>query len=419
MPSMLKPCIRFTKKRKLSSFCDFILADAPARAKHIRHLEFNSMGEIDDDELVEKFAQVLEQATSIERLEFNQCDDFIASSEQISEAFARLKSVKYLKIHDADSATVDMVKHMQSPVEDVFLSVNGSSDADQDPVSILSSFQQTLRRLYTWTPDFSDDTQDITYPNLHTLDATFWNNIDMAPMIRAFPNLRKLSLYLQGFDDGGLEEEKEEIREKNEQAQEAARWAHLEQVHADDINLFISALKADVDAIDLDLNWQSEAESITTILGDARPTRLNFCYSSDWDNETEATEHITGLLEAASADVTHLYFTVRDIEDPEPLLTFLCEVMPTLPRLAGLSLELTVKNGVKVSEEELASRFATAASSLQSIVLSQPPSDSVSFWQIEKPEGDNEAAPRRLTEEESEKLGIVVEPTFPAFDADC
>ena len=93
--------------------------------------------------------------------------------------------------------------------------------------------------------------------------------------------------------------------------------------------------------------------------------------------------------------------------------------MPTLPKLAGLSLELTVKNGVKVSEEELASRFATAASSLQSIVLSQPPSDSVSFWQIEKPEGDNEAAPRRLTEEESEKLGIVVEPTFPAFDADC
>lgn len=320
-PSLLRPCIRFHAKRTLLSFLDFVLADAPARARHIRHLEFGpKLGEVDDDELVDKFIQVLGQATKLEKLELNQCDDFVASNEQIAEAFSRLKSVKILKVRDADSATIDMVKQMESPVEDVFLSVQSGSDADQDPVSILSVFQSSLRRLYSWTPDFTSDNQDITYPKMHTLDATFWNNIDMAPMIRAFPDLRRLSLYMQGYDDGGLEEEKEEIREKNEQAQEDVRWEHLEQVYADDINLYISALRADVDTIDLRLDWQSEAEMITTILSNARPTRLNICYESDWSSETEPAQHIAGLLDAAAADVTHFYFEVRSVDDPEEVL---------------------------------------------------------------------------------------------------
>ncbi|KAJ3557262.1 hypothetical protein NM688_g1564 [Phlebia brevispora] len=419
IPALLKSCILFSKKKKLSSFCDFILQDASARGRHIRDLTFfPSLGEIDDDELVEKFTQVLQHATGVEKLTFQKANKLV-SNEQIATAFAQLKSVKELIVRDADSAMVDMVKEMQSPVETVLLSVQGMSDADKDPASVLAPFQRSLRKLSSWMPEFDEEDQENTYPNLHTLDVTFWNNIDMGPMIRAFPNLRNLSMYLQGFDDGGLEEDKDEIREKNEQAQEEAKWEHLEDVVADDINLYIAALKSDVDTLELRLNWQSEAEQISAILGDAHPTRLNFSYEAEGGCE-DTRDHLTGCLEAASADITHFYLKLSETDDPEALSGFLEETIATLPKLAFLSLEIT--SGEAPEEEELARRLAKVASSLQNVAFTvSSKGGSSSIWQIERPGGnDSEFAVKELTKEECEKRGITASSTISGvFQIDC
>lgn len=195
IPSMLKLCIQLYLKPKISSFCDFILADAPARrARHIHHLDFGvRLDEIDDEELAKNFAQVLKQATRLKKLELNQCGEFLSASiEGIVEAFAQLKSVKTLALYQPDIVTCDIVKKMQAPVEDVSLFI---SDGFSDPVWILSAFQSSLCRLNTRNPFFSHIDNGIAYPKMHTLHATFRGNIDIEPMIRAFPNLRRLSLH--------------------------------------------------------------------------------------------------------------------------------------------------------------------------------------------------------------------------------
>lgn len=317
IPALLKRNVRFAKQDKLAFFCDFILADAPARGKHIRELEFcKSLGKIKKAALCEKVAQVLEHATGLETLTLASCDDFVASDEKIEQAFTQLKSVKDLTIREADATITEMVKQMQSPVEKVNITFIGMNDSDHNPVSVLSAFQETLRTLYAWQPEFEEPTSEV-YPNMHNLDVVFWNNIDTEPLVRAFPNLRHLALDLQGATDGGLEEDKEDIREKNEQGQAEVQWTQLEHVSADDLNLYLAAIKANVKTLDLRVNWESETDQITAILSDMRPARLNLHFSTDWENEGDVPERLPGVLEAMSEDLTHLYMKIRDIDDPE------------------------------------------------------------------------------------------------------
>lgn len=97
--------------------------------------------------------------------------------------------------------------------------------------------------------------------------------------------------------------------------------------------------------------------------------------------------------------------------------SFLCEKVPSLPKLVGVSLEFP-RTKEELKQEDVAWRLAAAAPSLQHIVFSQPSSDT-SFWQIERSEGDKEVTLKPLSKEESEYLGIMSDPSFPTFDDDC
>lgn len=67
------------------------------------------------------------------------------------------------------------------------------------------------------------------------------------------------------------------------------------------------------------------------------------------------------------------------------------------------------------TQENLARRLAAAASSLQSVVLNLPPSNT-SFWQVEKAGRNEEMTVKRLTEQESQNLGSVAHPSFVALE---
>lgn len=165
IPYLLKPCLGFEEERKLSSFCDFILADAPARAKHIRHLRFDFGLDEDDYKFAKKLARVLGQATRLEILEFN-WEDSTELNERLVQAFAQLKSVKALIIHEADDAILNMIKQMQSPVEDVYLN---AESVVLDDFSVLSSFQSSLRRLSLRAVSSPHHKPGITFPKMHAL----------------------------------------------------------------------------------------------------------------------------------------------------------------------------------------------------------------------------------------------------------
>ena len=329
IPALLKEDVRFWKEDKLASFCDFILTDTGSRAKHIKGLEFTrDLGEVEDD-LAEKLSKILEHATGLERLTLASCDDLL-SSDDIATALAGLTSITELVVRDCDTVVVGMVKQMKSPVTKASIQLNGQMDEDEsNPIPMLAPFQHSLRKLYLWEPQLlsgDDEVKSIVFPELAQLDVVFWNNVELEPMLRAFPNVKRFSVGLQGYDDGGLEEDKDEIREKNESAQEETQWEDMEYIQGDPISLYITALKTEVARLDIRMGWEADAETISGILEHAHPARLDFRMETDWDNEPEVSEQWPSLFEAASENITHLFLEVRQIEDPEPaIVSRLCD----------------------------------------------------------------------------------------------
>lgn len=323
IPALLKENIAFPTQSKLASFCDFILADAPVRAKHIRDLTFcDSLGEVPKGSvLVNKFAQVLHHATRLEKLTFHSCDEFVASDPKILHAFAGLTSVKDLTVREAETALTDMVKQMQSPVEKAKISPNYIVESDYNPLPVLSPFQATLRELSAcqWFGEGDKANLRELYPNTSRLDFTFWTYLNLVPMIRAFPNVRHLSLHRLDYD--GLNNETE-LREENE-GHKDIQWKHLDHIEAEDLSLYVSALKAEVKVLDLLADWASSADKQRAILSDIRPERFNFHFKVGYWVDLKRGDGRSEVLEAVSNDLTHLYIHVEDLPDdqkPETVL---------------------------------------------------------------------------------------------------
>lgn len=305
VPALLKGGVAFRSQSKLESFCDFILADAPVRGDHIHELEFcHSLREVRrGSALSGKLVQVLQHAARLEKLTFDCCDNFVGSDPRILQAFARLTSVKDLTIREADTVLTDLAKRLQSPVEKVKISPDCITESDYDPIPVLSQFQSTLRELSMcqWFTESSeeDPNQVIVYPNTRRLDFTFWNHLNMVPMIRVFPNIRYLSLRNVHFE--GLMRKDDTLRRTNE-AHQAIQWEHLEHVKAGVHSLYLSALKANVDILDLRASEWSRGLEIRAILRNIRPRRLNLHFDVVYWVDTVGPEVLVPTLD----DLTHL-----------------------------------------------------------------------------------------------------------------
>ncbi|PSR73338.1 hypothetical protein PHLCEN_2v10803 [Hermanssonia centrifuga] len=394
--------ILISKPKQLASFCSFMLADGATRCRHLRHLEFMNMKEVQDPATVEAFLEVLKNSHNLANLTLQHSDAFLKTDERVTLAFSALKSVKQLTIRDVTTTSTTMLDEMQSQVANATISFKNSNGAESDPISLLKRSCPSLETLSLWLPDITSDdleSQNI-YPNMKTLHLTNWLFIEIEPLIHAFPNLRDLSVSMQGFTDAGLEEPEDESRQINEDAQSRRQWESLDHVRGDVINIYLLALKCDIGVLDLEVNWEAEGEQIEAILADAHPTRFNFRFSDPYEGVLEGS-NLQRTLEPASEAVTHLYVAVSDVEDHEQAIDAVFEPLEACTNLVLLAVSLRAygqthsESDIKYVQEldfkEMAQRAVDLVPSLEHIVFelsSRGPGRS--YWKVQKDDEDDE-----------------------------
>ncbi|EMD31031.1 hypothetical protein CERSUDRAFT_100756 [Gelatoporia subvermispora B] len=267
-------CYLFTEAQ-LSSFCRFVLGDAPLRSSFLR--ELNIAEEIGEN-TVALLIEVLLQARSLKKLTIQPEPHLFESHPDLVDAICSLPSLKSLDWHDVGDPGVEVIRHMQASLEVVEVSFI-NCDQPQDPAEVLKRSANTIRDLRANYVVVAPSTIQFTALQYLRLRATS-DPIDTSVLMSMYPNV--LSLYLESplllFDDD--EEQWNEMRQVNERrAQSSNRWAILAEVAGNIFALWTLALNCKVVTLTVSPIDREDLAPLSTLLRGTDPFRLRLTVS--------------------------------------------------------------------------------------------------------------------------------------------
>ncbi|KAL6307053.1 hypothetical protein BKA93DRAFT_823524 [Sparassis latifolia] len=200
--------VRLTSTKQLGKFCDSMFDGAPSCWNWVRRLDvamsafdvkseqkIAPWGNFSD---VPRLAELITHALNLEFLSIDCVEFLLRKGSPIGDAIASLTSLEELELHEADSQAVEMLRGMRSGLRKLVLhrACSNQQPTPQIFVSILP-FQnlQVLELAHSWWPKWMDMPWDERWrwPTVRVLRLKH-SKLSMAQLVRAFPNVRKLSI---------------------------------------------------------------------------------------------------------------------------------------------------------------------------------------------------------------------------------
>lgn len=274
VPYLLEGNVRILSRRRLISFCCFMLRDPAHRFPHLHHLELFVCGHFRTPNAGSLIAGLFEKAQHLECLKLLY-PNFLALDERIPRAISALTRLHSVALRGMTDQAQTLLRDIRSPLRALEIGFYSDwADGPADPVPLLVQFKTSLQRLHVTWVDFA--TSNIQYPNLTTLYVDDCQFAQLEFIYRSFPNLRSLSLWMGQEDDFLEEEEIEGHRELNIRSQDRGHWESLSHLQSSILSLYMLGVRCRVDNLDLKSSYLETAggDKLSIILSDLRPSSL-------------------------------------------------------------------------------------------------------------------------------------------------
>ncbi|KAI0778530.1 hypothetical protein BD413DRAFT_609128 [Trametes elegans] len=226
---------------------------------------------------------------SLVSLRLDNAEMLLRSHSHLANGFAHLTSLTSLTITQAGLESIKMVKVLRSHLRVLVLKYEETFDPDVHtaalfhPVLALQKFRRTLETLaiHGFEADLPRNDLCAQFPNMQELILDSPDSPLLAPYIKAFPNLRNLSI-TTGFADkltpGNLQVEAEfyePVRLTNRADQlTTGSWTKLETVTGTVPDIYIAGFTCPIEVLYLNVCKHDPFDMVLSILRDAVVNRL-------------------------------------------------------------------------------------------------------------------------------------------------
>ncbi|RPD56468.1 hypothetical protein L227DRAFT_603060 [Lentinus tigrinus ALCF2SS1-6] len=391
--------------KDVSLFLRFLHAD-PSRFQYVREIDISLrlMSPYTDDD-VERLLDGLRRMERLNTLGILHAEITLKNSVFFN-GVARLTTIKRLELQGAEDNACRLLSQMQADL--VFIHVDGLAtvperhfafyqDIDEyfrsHPVPLLAKWTATLEEL-TWEmyypkhalPEFTQ-----VYPKLRRLSFISDSCPHVAPLIRAYPNLARLTVQKEcTVDEDSLTQQLRDRRAVNIQSQrdqggsKTVTWTHLEELVGSVIDLYALGLTCRIPRVHINdsvTSWSLERpvfEFLPAVLEYAQPRHLKV--QGDGMLLIHPSYGLTTLLRSGSCP-ERLESLVVDINFPDEdsdIVTALSDLADSLRLLSlrrlRLRLRITVPDGSKSTpsryhEVVLESQVAAVITTLENLDL--------------------------------------------------
>lgn len=292
-----------------------MLADL-SRCVHLREVWFHFLEIHDADRWVtDAFPTIMRLARNLAIVALDEV--LLVLIPEIGTAIASLKSLRTLYFHGAGSETANLLQAIDSPIQNVHLSLTPMAIwpayLNPDLAHVLLPIRETLETANIVGAQWSRETA-VTLPKLSTLQLRTKQLMDTSLLATMTPNLKNLSLdnYRHSVV---VESMVEDARVANYDSQiEGICWPLLESATMSITSLYTFAPRCRIHDLTIrtvrpkDLNFSRYSAALEL----AQPTFLRF------DLGQHDASELVGLLNRTPSSVTHVYArlqAVRCLED--------------------------------------------------------------------------------------------------------
>ncbi|KAI0741593.1 hypothetical protein C8Q80DRAFT_1109758 [Daedaleopsis nitida] len=292
-----------TGSSQVVSFIYFMRAQRSRRWRHLRSLTLAH--EPISPSIAAELARVIPRASHLETLEFESAESLLGVHPDLPLAFAAVKSIKHIVIHEAYQHTCRMLEAMHWPLETATLIktvyrpgwFESTKLARMHPASLLRNSRSTLKSLVyrSWTERNELLLTYPVFPELRSLiiDGT-WCPVP-AQWGVTYPNLQDLSVHTidshfmetNEFDDilAHVATRQSNLDGFNGQSY----WTHLESFEGDILDLYLLGLPCRIRSVSV---TASSLQFFSRAMHNAYPDKISISLTSDM---TEVGE--SGLLD--------------------------------------------------------------------------------------------------------------------------
>ncbi len=278
-PTMLSFPVELRSKRHFISFHAFMSVGGGRRYQYLRKLTLgNGICGLTEEQM-QQLIGLIHHATAIESLTIGHTS-LLEEDLHFGYAIAQLTNVKEFFMDTVNKSKTptswELLLHIRSNVVsarlDLLLELDGIRQTRGDPIYLLQNLADSLEILDVRNADFA--TANIKYPHLKHLSVGLWHVAPIAPLIRAYPNLRTLVIHNLSFDLA------EAIRRANREFQLQRTWEALDYVETTINAAYNLAISCKIHFLNVEeVDTPEDVTMLGSVLADCRPSIL----SLSWD----------------------------------------------------------------------------------------------------------------------------------------
>ena len=290
-------------QKQLKSFLSFLLKEPNVRYRRLRDLRLDTYDL--SSRLAQKFGSVCPMMTSLERLEMGYPETMLLSHPAVMKGLAQLKSLKHLKLASAGEKVHKLLKLLHAPLQTLSVcwipdvpiddSFWDNIDTEYWPhchsTILLENFADTLEELTCqwWHMPEQYLPPRKTYPRMRRLSiesVNFRFIFNLAPFIRAFPNLTNLLVETHLGEYGSMNDEMLQIFrdshlfnvvEQNRAPSDGYAWRCIQEFSGSFVDLYFFGLACPVNRLVLkDSSDTTQIPFPADVLSFTRPTYLEY-----------------------------------------------------------------------------------------------------------------------------------------------
>ncbi|KAL4247558.1 hypothetical protein ABKN59_007364 [Abortiporus biennis] len=268
--------VMFLSTKRLSSFCQFMLADFTRRCHFLQHLEFcfESWDELNKRTL-EDLTNIISNAQNLVSLDFLDIQGLLHFAPAMSDAIASLPRLADLGIVGTYWNAFPMLRNISAPIQKLRVTFEpGVLESDSlEPLDLLESMSQTVRKLTLGFCSIRPSPSRLNYPKVEELVLDYPRELHTLPIFESFPALR--ILHIDNFDNDLDEIDLNNMRSLNQaMIGQAGRCPTLFEVSGDVNAHFALGLKNVIHARVISID-NDNVRMMPVILGSMTPFMLS------------------------------------------------------------------------------------------------------------------------------------------------
>lgn len=310
----------------IEPLCEYILRQFPERSRYLRELTLGTKGDgrrtYVGVSVINLLAKVLSEAQDLRTMTIHNINQLFLLENGLSDALSGLKGITELNLLWPSFPVFQAIEKMESPVKRLNVDFYAYNRQLVNPLPRIANFRSNLEEVslsFVKFPPTFDLEKDSVFPKVLKLYIKHSPLTPLDPLVRSFPNVRSLTIFMFHHPDILSDKETNQRRESNRTTQLRQSWSDLHHFEGDLLSLYILGLR-DMIVHDVSImNVTTPVLQFIPILVDIRPSRLSLSITTRECKMATFSQYFGRALR--ELQLTHLFVTLDlsysypDVED--------------------------------------------------------------------------------------------------------